>query len=229
MDQVPLQRGAGRVQGPNLGAKLAPRGALDEAKGGNLAKTSRKWRFWKAHWMGQWAPLEQGWGSSVRKPTEMRPRRGQNEHPWPPKTLTIAGEVLRKSMLEALRQKLWPRALPRAALEEPRGPTLQNHREYCGFEDLSGGGYCLRRACNCPISDAGGSPEGYLKVSKDGYLQVSSSAEAVHRNCGMRCLGFHTPWAAGPANLSLDCPDLQFPVKQGTKEMSRPVSGSWKL
>ena len=90
--------------------------------------------------MGQWAPLEQGWSSSVRKPTEMRPGRGQNEHPWPPKTLTIAGEVLRKSMLEALRQKLWPRLPPKAALEEPRGPTLQNHREYCGFEDLSGGG-----------------------------------------------------------------------------------------
>ena len=45
VDQVALQRGAGGGQGPNLGAKLAPRGALDEAKGGNLAKRSRKLRF----------------------------------------------------------------------------------------------------------------------------------------------------------------------------------------
>ena len=37
--------------------------------------------------MGQWTSLEQGWGSSVRKSTEMRPRRGQNEDPWPPKNL----------------------------------------------------------------------------------------------------------------------------------------------
>ena len=133
VDQVALQRGAGGAQGPNSGAKLAPRGPLEEAKGGNLAKTSRKLRFWKAHWMGQWAPLEQGWGSSVRKPTEMRPRRGQNEHPWPPKTLTIAGEVLRKSMLEALRQKLWPRLPPKAAQEEPRGPTLQKHTVFTCF------------------------------------------------------------------------------------------------
>ena len=28
--------------------------------------------------------------------------------------------------------------------------------------------------------------------------------------------------------VSLDCPNLQFPVKQSTKEMARPVRGSWK-
>ena len=28
--------------------------------------------------------------------------------------------------------------------------------------------------------------------------------------------------------LSLDCPNLQFPVKQSAKEMSKPVRGSWK-
>ena len=27
--------------------------------------------------------------------------------------------------------------------------------------------------------------------------------------------------------LSLDCPDLQFPVKQVSKEMSTPKRGSW--
>ena len=28
--------------------------------------------------------------------------------------------------------------------------------------------------------------------------------------------------------LSQDCPDLQFPVKQGSREMARPTRGSWK-
>jgi hypothetical protein len=28
--------------------------------------------------------------------------------------------------------------------------------------------------------------------------------------------------------LSLDCPDLQFPVKQCSKEMAQPKRGSWK-
>ena len=28
--------------------------------------------------------------------------------------------------------------------------------------------------------------------------------------------------------LSLDCPGLQFPVKQCTKEMAKPSRGSWK-
>ena len=28
--------------------------------------------------------------------------------------------------------------------------------------------------------------------------------------------------------ISLDCPNLQFPVKQCSKEMARPVRGSWK-
>ena len=136
--------------------------------------------------MRQWAPLEQGWGSSVRKPTEMRPRRGQNEHPWPPKTLTIAGEVLRKSMLEALRQKLWPRALPRAALEEPRGPTLQNHREYCGFEDLSDGGGGLRGACEGPATPGFGRrrlpgriPKGIQRWIPTGIQLRRSSAQEL--------------------------------------------------
>ena len=28
--------------------------------------------------------------------------------------------------------------------------------------------------------------------------------------------------------LSLDCPDLQFPVKQMSREMAKPMVGSWK-
>ena len=28
--------------------------------------------------------------------------------------------------------------------------------------------------------------------------------------------------------ISLDCPNLQFPIKQSAKEMARPVRGSWK-
>ena len=28
--------------------------------------------------------------------------------------------------------------------------------------------------------------------------------------------------------LSLDCPDLQFPVKQMSREMAKPMAGSWK-
>ena len=74
--------------------------------------------------MGQVAPLEQGWGSSVRKPTEMRPGKGQNEDPWLPKTFTIASEVLRKSMLEALWQNLWPRLAPKGAPGGANGPNL---------------------------------------------------------------------------------------------------------
>ena len=29
--------------------------------------------------------------------------------------------------------------------------------------------------------------------------------------------------------LSLDCPDLQFPVKQCSRDMARPTRGSWKM
>ena len=42
VDQFVPQRGAGGAQVPNLGAKLVPRAPLDEAKGGNLAKTLEK-------------------------------------------------------------------------------------------------------------------------------------------------------------------------------------------
>ena len=28
--------------------------------------------------------------------------------------------------------------------------------------------------------------------------------------------------------LSLDCPDLQFPIKQCSREMAKPKRGSWK-
>ena len=42
VNQVAPQSGAGGAQVSNLGAKLVPRAPLDEAKGGNLAKTSRK-------------------------------------------------------------------------------------------------------------------------------------------------------------------------------------------
>ena len=154
--------------------------------------------------MGQWAPLEQGWGSSVRKPTEMRPGRAQNEHPWPPKTLTIAGEVLRKSMLEALRQKLWPRLPPKAALEEPRGPTLQNHRENSGFEDLAGGGTDSEGpATRLQVSDFGRRrlpgriPKGIQRWIPTG-IQLPKEQDTGTGDC---CSGVHTPWAQAPGEF----------------------------
>ena len=154
--------------------------------------------------MGQWASLEQGWGSSVRKPTEMRPGRGQNEHSWPPKTLTIAGEVLRKSMLEALRQKLWPRLGTRGAQEAPRDQTLQKPTVFISFWRPTCWGESFRTSCNCPNSGAGGSPEGYLKVSKDGYLQVSRFRRNRTQGTGdCMLLVSHACGRKRPANLKL--------------------------
>ena len=34
--------------------------------------------------------------------------------------------------------------------------------------------------------------------------------------------------AARASFLSLDCPDLQFPVEQMSREMAKPMVGSWK-
>ena len=45
LDQLARQRGAGGAQALNLGAKLVPKGPLDEAKGWNLAETWRRGRF----------------------------------------------------------------------------------------------------------------------------------------------------------------------------------------
>ena len=34
--------------------------------------------------------------------------------------------------------------------------------------------------------------------------------------------------AARVSYLALDCPDLQFPIKQCSREMARPNKGSWR-
>merc|ERR1712079_600953 len=41
--------------------------------------------------------------------SQIGPKMVQKWSPWPPKTLTIAREVLQKSMFETLRQNLWAR------------------------------------------------------------------------------------------------------------------------
>eukprot|EP00973_Karenia_brevis_P069448 9657601-Karenia_brevis.AAC.1 len=33
--------------------------------------------------------------------------------------------------------------------------------------------------------------------------------------------------AAGLNFMSLDCPDLQFPIKQSSRDMANPTIGSW--